>query len=760
MDDATCQRILDSYACGLLVLDAASAAIARYNRRAVALLGCSEDLAGRPLWQLASVRHQPELRACCAAMRDGQSPKALNFDSSGGSRLALEFDFKPGDAVALCFVREAADVCAVQDELAQSEWRFRTLFDAMVEGVALHRLLYTPDGAAFDYVVLQVNPAFERHTGLAAAAVEGRSALAIYGDQIPYLDVYARVAETCAAESFEDYFAPLDRYFRVTVFSPAKGYFATVFEDISERKRLEAVTFEAEFKYRRLYAGMMDAFAYVGLAGRIIEFNVEFRRMLGYEADELRQLVYQDITPEKWHQLEREIVETQVMVRGYSDVYEKEYLRKDGSVFPVEIRTSLYTAPDGQILGLWGIVRDVSERKRAEAEHAKLESQLRHSQKMEAIGQLAGGVAHDFNNILMVISGYCSMLKQDLVPDDPHNVNVDQIARAAERGAGLTSRLLAFSRKQVMDQQLVKLNEMVRNVEKFLRRIIGEDVKLKVNYASVDLDVFIDVGQLEQVLMNLAVNARDAMPSGGVFAIETAACELDTDFVCSHGYGAVGNYALLTVSDSGCGMDASTSQRVFEPFFTTKPEGRGTGLGLSIVYGIIKQHNGFINVYSEPGCGTVFKIYLPLARGAQSDKEATMHDTREAHCGQATILVVEDDADLRHLMEALLTNYGYSVELACDGREALAKYLSRRAKIDLVILDVVMPGKSGVEVCREIRAVDAEARVLFISGYTADIIRAHGELAEDAELLVKPIKTVELLDKLDKLLGKDQCGNA
>jgi len=255
MDDATCQRILDNYACGLLVLDVASGAIARYNRRAVALLGCGEDLVGRSLWQLASARHQPELRACCAAMTNGHSPKALNFDSSGGSRLALDFDFQPGAAAALCFLRAAADVCAVQDELAQSEWRFRTLFDAMVEGVALHRLLYTPEGAAFDYVVLQVNPAFERHTGLAAAAVEGRSALAIYGDQIPYLDVYARVAETCAAESFEDYFAPLDRYFRVTVFSPARGYFATVFEDISERKRLEAATFEAEFKYRRLYAG-------------------------------------------------------------------------------------------------------------------------------------------------------------------------------------------------------------------------------------------------------------------------------------------------------------------------------------------------------------------------------------------------------------------------------------------------------------------------------------------------------------------------
>ena len=756
MSDATLQRILDNYDCGVLLLDAASGKVQQFNRRAAAMLDFCEIQSGMQLCQAIPTIYQADIRERLNSIAEGISPEALVFENSAGQRVAMNFDLRPDSPDALCFLRKAADSCELNDELAMSEWRFRTLFESMVEGVALHRMSYSQDGAAVDYIVLQVNPAYERHTGMSAASVQGHSALELYGGRIPYLDIYARVAESGAAESFEDYFAPLGRHYRVTAFSPVKGYFATVFEDISERKRMEAATAEAELKYQRLYAGMMDAFAYVDLHGRIIEFNDEFMRMLGYEAEELSRMTYLDITPAKWHQLEWEILEKQVMVRGYSDVYEKEYIRKDGTVFPIEIRTSLYTSPDGQVLGLWGIVRDVSERKRAEAERARLETQLRHSQKMEAIGQLAGGVAHDFNNILMVISGYCSMLKQDLVLDDPHNMNLDQIARAAERGAGLTSSLLAFSRKQVMNQQHVKLNDLVRNVHKFLRRIIGEDVKLRSTYSSADLEVFVDVGQMEQVLMNLAVNARDAMPAGGLFSIETQPCELDADFVCSHGYGAVGAYALLTVSDSGCGMDARIRQRIFEPFFTTKDMGRGTGLGLSIVYGIIKQHDGFINVYSEPGCGTVFKIYLPIAPATECGDLGQDVDEFAPRSGRAKILVVEDDIDLRRLMESLLGNYGYSVILACDGREALAKFAEQRAEIDLVIMDVVMPGKSGVEVCREIKLIDAAAKVLFISGYTADIIRAHGELAEDAELLVKPVKTMELLKKLDEMLGNDR----
>ncbi|MBU5612960.1 transporter substrate-binding domain-containing protein [Geomonas sp. Red51] len=388
-----------------------------------------------------------------------------------------------------------------------------------------------------------------------------------------------------------------------------------------------------------------------------------------------------------------------------------------------------------------------------ETEKKHLEEQLRQSQKMEAIGHLAGGIAHDFNNILTVIVGYGNFLELDGSLGRLQHDQVGQIIAAAERGSQLTRGLLTFSRKQVMNPRVLDLNVLVGQVQKFLLRIIGEDVELQFTPARDPLNVLADGTQLEQVLMNLATNARDAMPDGGTLTIETCWQQVDEAYARSQGYGAPGRYACILVSDSGSGMDRATRDRIFEPFFSTKAVGKGTGLGMSIVYGIVKQHKGFINVYSEPGEGTTFKIYLPeAATGAEG--HASEPDLAVPEMGTETILVAEDDASVRGLVETLLKKYGYQVVLAVDGGDCVRKFLEHRGKIDLVLMDVIMPGKNGREAFEEIRRVDPGARVLYSSGYTADFMKTRGVLDDSVDLIMKPVQPMALLHKVRAVLDR------
>jgi len=394
-------------------------------------------------------------------------------------------------------------------------------------------------------------------------------------------------------------------------------------------------------------------------------------------------------------------------------------------------------------------MRDVEDRSKCR----RAEEQLRQSQKMEAIGQLAGGVAHDFNNILTVIMGYCSLLNMKQILDNSEKEAIGHISAAAEKAAQLTQGLLAFSRKQVLDTKPVNLNDLVQHVEKFLVRIIGEDVHLKSIYHDVNLRVIADAGQMEQVLMNLATNARDAMPAGGSLTIETSFQEIDDSFVHNHDWGKPGRYALISVSDTGIGMDEITRKRVFEPFFTTKEVGKGTGLGMAIVHGIVNQHNGFVYVYSEPGKGSIFKIFIPLLEAeTASEKEEIVLELPKG--GTETILVVEDDASVRKVVEAILTGYGYEIIGAVDGQDAVDIFKADSSKIRLILMDLIMPNKSGKEAYKEIRQLQPDARVLFISGYTADFIRNRGELDDGVDLIMKPVKPHELLLKVREMLDR------
>ena len=391
---------------------------------------------------------------------------------------------------------------------------------------------------------------------------------------------------------------------------------------------------------------------------------------------------------------------------------------------------------------------------RIEQKRDELETQLLQSQKMEAVGQLAGGVAHDFNNILQVISGYSLLLQMDDSLSEKQKSEVEQIASSADKAAQLTRDLLAFSRKQALVMRQENLNDIIQHVHKFLARIIGEDISLNTSCYGAELPVVADKGQIEQVLMNLATNARDAMPGGGVFSVKGEMVLLDASFTDFHqNQVPPGRYALLTVSDTGSGISKEYIDHIFEPFFTTKEVGKGTGLGMAIIYGIIKQHNGFINVYSEPGQGTTFRIYLPIHEAGSTAIGETV-EASPPRGGNETILVAEDEPSVRALVSKILTSYGYTAILAEDGDDAVEKFTAHRDTIALLLLDVIMPKKNGRDAYEEIRRIVPDMKALFTSGYTADFFESRGRPEEGVELIMKPVQPMELLRMVREMLDR------
>ena len=386
-------------------------------------------------------------------------------------------------------------------------------------------------------------------------------------------------------------------------------------------------------------------------------------------------------------------------------------------------------------------------------EHRTLEKQMRHAVKMESIGTLAGGVAHDFNNILMAIIGYGQLALMGMAQDDPQRLNIQHMLEGADRAARLTKDLLLFSRKQISERKPVDLNGIVKTVEKFIVRVIGEDIACETRLPDEPLTVLADSYQLEQVLMNFATNARDAMPKGGTFSITAEQTILLPDFIAAHGFGRPGPYARLTVADNGCGMDEQTRNRIFEPFFTTKGVGKGTGLGLAVVYGIIKQHEGYINVYSEPGQGATFRIYLPLIVADMPKKENEKQEAVPAH-GTETILVAEDDESLRTLAKTALTRFGYTVIEAVDGEEAVQKFKENQAGIQLLLFDIIMPKMNGQEAYEAINKILPGVKTIFMSGYAPEMVREKAGMGEAVPLLAKPLSPTELLRKVRETLDR------
>jgi two-component system, cell cycle sensor histidine kinase and response regulator CckA len=423
---------------------------------------------------------------------------------------------------------------------------------------------------------------------------------------------------------------------------------------------------------------------------------------------------------------------------GQSVTYEIEWQKHvfDSHVQPLK-------GSDGQLLGVIGVALDITDRKH-------LADQLRVSQKMQAVGELAGGVAHDFNNLLMIVKGHAEMLL-DRIDSSSARHNLEQIQGATERAATLTRQLLAFSRKQVLQPKVLDLNDVVAGMIKMFARVIGENIDLAFLPGSKLAPVKADPGQMEQVLLNLVVNARDAMPDGGRLTIETCNVELDSVSASQHPVMEAGSYVMLIVTDTGCGMDAGTQARIFEPFFTTKGQGKGTGLGLATVYGVVKQSGGFIWVYSEVNHGSTFKIYLPQVT-ADLERGASEKISRGTHPGTETILFVEDEEGVRELVRDYLGKSGYRVLEAADGLQALEIAAAHRGQIHILVTDVVMPRLSGRELVTRITAARPEIKILYISGYTDDSIFRHGVLEGGVAFLQKPFNLKDLAQKIRQVL--------
>jgi PAS domain S-box-containing protein len=418
--------------------------------------------------------------------------------------------------------------------------------------------------------------------------------------------------------------------------------------------------------------------------------------------------------------------------------------RKDGAVFTQETTISPVCDDAGTTVSYVGLGRDVTV-------EVKREADLRQSQKMETIGRLAGGIAHDFNNLLSVIIAYADVVLEELREEDPLREDVKNIRDAGDRAAALTRQLLAFSRKQVLQPAVLDLNGVVEGMTQLVKRLVGENIAIKTLLAPNLRRVRADPAQVEQVIMNLAANARDAMPAGGKLTIETANAELDETYTSAHVAVKPGRYVMLSVSDTGVGMDEGTMSQVFEPFFTTKPVGQGTGLGMATVYGIVKQSGGSIWAYSEPGRGSTFKIYLPEAGGALSPTRLLVEATGKSGTGE-TVLLVEDEEPVRRIAERILTSEGYRVLVAADGEEAMDIANQAQGKIHLLLTDVVMPKMNGNQLAEKVAERNPRLRVLYMSGYTDDVIVRHGMLKPDTQFIGKPFNSAALRRKVREVL--------
>lgn len=511
--------------------------------------------------------------------------------------------------------------------------------------------------------------------------------------------------------------------------------------DISARRQAEEALLQEKNFSDIVINSLPGIFYLCDETGRLLRWNNNAGEMSGYTREELTNMNVLQLFRE-----DRDLVKSkmqEVFDTGGASVEAHVYI-KSGLSMPFLLTGFRMILNDKRYLVGVGI--DISQRKR-------LEEQLQQSQKMESIGTLAGGISHDFNNILTAIIGYGSLLQMKISDDDPLRHYVEQILASANRAASLTQGLLAYSRKQILNTQLVNLNSIIRKVERLLERLIGEDVELKSILTDQEITIMADAGQIEQVLMNLVTNARDAMPNGGYVYIETQLTDLDEESAKIRDLRKPGPYALIIVTDSGKGMDQKTKEHIFEPFFTTKEVGKGTGLGLAMVYGIVRQHNGCIEAESEAGRGTTIKIHLPLAERTKEETQPAVSPPVER--GTETILVAEDDETVRGLVSRMLVQSGYAVIEAENGEDAVNKFMADRSRVKLLLLDVIMPKKNGKEVYEKIRIFEPAIKALFISGYTADVMHKKGLLEKGFNFLLKPVAMNDLLRKVREILDEN-----
>jgi len=536
------------------------------------------------------------------------------------------------------------------------------------------------------------------------------------------------------------------------------GYMASV-RNINERKHIALELQEREESYRVITTTAQDGIVTIDV-DRIITFaNPALHQMFDFDVPDLLGTSITEIMPSIYQILRSDTVDSTGKQddavatggdRALPVAASLNGLTRSGQTLPVEVSFAAHTLRDER--HFTGIVRDISQRQQQEHERKILEQQLQATQKIDSIGQLAGGVAHDFNNLLVAILGYTDLAANDSISSEDRRVYLHEIKLAGERAAEMTQQLLAFSRRQIIEPSLLDLNELVAGLDLMIQRLIPANIEISLVTSDDEVDALADRGQLEQILINLVVNARDAMPHGGQLVIETATASVDKGFADLNPWAEIGEYGLLRITDSGSGMSPDIRRHVFEPFFTTKPEGAGTGLGLAVVFGIVKQHNGLINVDSTEGEGTVFSIYLPLVPAASIT--APRKEGRTIVGGDETILVVEDNAQVLELARLILRGAGYTVLTASNGEEALDQFPRRAKDIDLVLMDVVMPKMGGREVRIQMKRIDPAVRILFTSGYSAAGIHTDFILEEGLDFIQKPFVTDTLRGKIRSILDR------
>ncbi len=516
--------------------------------------------------------------------------------------------------------------------------------------------------------------------------------------------------------------------------------------DVTDRKQAEQAIRSSEERFRSVAQSANDAIISANSAGDIVYWNRGARAIFGYEEGEVLGKPLTLLMPEQYRESHRRGLE-RMLTTGETHVIGKtvelQGLRKDGAEFPLELSIAMWKAGEDTFYS--GIVRDITERKH-------LEEQLRQSQKMDAVGQLAGGIAHDFNNLLTVISGYSELLLRRLPTEHPQRPTVQEIHRAGQRAAALTRQLLTFSRKQVLQPIVLDVNGVISSLEPMLRRLIGEHIEFGIRLSPDVGAVKADPGQIEQVILNLVVNARDAMPKGGQLTLETANVPFDQRYLIPPLQARSGEYVMLAVSDTGVGMDEATKSRIFEPFFTTKEKGKGTGLGLSTVYGIVKQTDGVVSVDSEPGCGTTFRICLPRVRETLEATPAS-HAPVETLSGSETVLLVEDEEMVRTFASVELQSIGYTILEAQSTQEAMRICQEHPGPIHLLLTDVVMPGMNGFDLAERLAPSRPTMKILYMSGYTDDGIFRHDLLHPNVAYLQKPFSLESLARKVRETLA-------
>jgi PAS domain S-box-containing protein len=641
------------------------------------------------------------------------------------------------------YIMDITSLKRTETFLAESRERFRRAVENIPDVV----VIYDPD-----LRIQYINPATHRITGHLVSDFIGRRDEEVLSPEIhrSYLPALRKARDTGTVQVVET-----DLLFPETGTRSVRITCVPLLNDAGEVQEILGITQDYterarhEKEYKQLLDGMNDTAFVIDFDGKFVEVNRRAVQVLGYTREELLSMGPEDIDPYLSGDAIRDLLHR--MEWEEKQVFETRHRTKQGGVIPVEISSSRVSYQGKP--AILSVARDITERKRVEQEREKLQDQFVQGQKMEAVGRLAGGVAHDFNNMLTVILNQAEMAMNRLLLFHPIHGQLQEIHQASERSANLTRQLLAFARRQTVEPQVLDLNETVEKMLKMLRRLVGEDIDLAWMPDAALWPVRVDPVQIDQILANLLVNARDAIRGAGKITIETGNATLDDAF-CSERTGcAPGDYVLLAVSDTGCGMDKETMENIFEPFFTTKDVSQGTGLGLATVYGVVKQNDGSIDVYSEPGRGTTFKIYLPRHAGS-ADEEPQRRAVKSTSGRGETVLLVEDETAILEMGRAMLEQLGYRVLCACSPGEAIRLAREHPGDIHLLITDVVMPELDGRQLADRIRSVKPEIKCLFMSGYTADVIAHSGVLDEGVHFIAKPFTMHTLSAKIRELLDR------